>query len=531
MKNVVIGLYGPALDRGQGANRWHNWRPSLSVCQHEELLIHRFDLLLEEKFNKAAQVLIRDIHHVSPETKVVTHPIQWNHPWDFQEVYGVLHDFAKGYGFDPDKENYLIHITTGTHVAQICEFLLTESLYFPGKLLQTSPPKHDKPLDPGSFQIIDLDLSKYDRIAMRFKQQIRDDISFLKSGIKTKNKKFNQLIERIEHVASRTLDPILLMGPTGAGKSHLARRIFELKKAHRKIKGDFVEVNCATIRGDGAMATLFGHTKGAFTGAVQTRAGLLKTAHKGILFLDEVGELGIEEQSMLLRAIEEKRFLPVGADQETNSDFQLLCGTNRDLQDQVGMGQFREDLLARINLWTFALPGLKDRPEDIEPNMKYELDRYARNTGAHVRFSKEAKKHFLSFCVSHQALWKANFRDLIGAITRMATLAPGGRICEDVVEEEIQRLLQSWQGKPKTQGTDLLERLVSTEKIDKLDEFDRPQLAHAIRICAESKNLSEAGRKLHNISRTKKARPNDADRLRKYLAKFDISWNDISNMV
>lgn len=230
---------------------------------------------------------------------------------------------------------------------------------------------------------------------------------------------------------------------------------------------------------------------------------------------------------MLLRAIEEKKFLPVGSDKEVSSDFQLICGTNRDLQANVDNGQFREDLLARINLWTFHLPGLKDRSEDIEPNIQYELDRYASNAGTHVRFNKEAQKRFLSFCTSGQALWKSNFRDLIGAITRMATLAPGGRICEDIVEEEIQRLQKSWESVKQDDKTDILDRFLDREKLAQIDEFDRPQLAHVINICSKSKSLSEAGRLLFNVSRTQKARSNDADRLRKYLSRFDIFWKDI----
>jgi transcriptional regulatory protein RtcR len=114
-----------------------------------------------------------------------------------------LHDFAKAYTFDQDKEEYLVHITTGTHVAQICLYLLTESNYLPAKLLQTSPSAGKKKDDDvsGEYRIIDLDLSKYDRIAMRFKQEMDDDITFLKSGIETRNKAFNALIERIEKVA------------------------------------------------------------------------------------------------------------------------------------------------------------------------------------------------------------------------------------------------------------------------------------------------------------------------------------------
>jgi transcriptional regulatory protein RtcR len=103
---------------------------------------------------------------------------------------------------------------------------------------------------------------------------------------------------------------------------------------------------------------------------VQERAGLLRAANNGMLFLDEIGELGLDEQAMLLRALEEKTFLPLGSDKEAHSDFQLICGTNRDLHAAVREGRFREDLLARIHLWTFVLPGLRDRREDIEPNLQ-----------------------------------------------------------------------------------------------------------------------------------------------------------------
>src|SRR5206468_12438916 len=149
----------------------------------------------------------------------------------------------------------------------------------------------------------------------------------------------------------------------GAGKSLLAKRIYELKKNRRAVEGAFVEVNCATVRGDAAMSALFGHVKGAFTGAQKDRPGLLRAADTGVLFLDEVGELGLDEQAMILRAIEEKKFLPVGADRESSSDFQLIAGTNKELGAAVAAGAFRDDLFARLNLWTFSLPALRDRPD------------------------------------------------------------------------------------------------------------------------------------------------------------------------
>ncbi len=196
------------------------------------------------------------------------------------------------------------------------------------------------------------------------------------------------------------------------GNSRLARRIYELKKARRQIEGPFVEVNCATLRGDATMSALFGHTKGAFTGAVKDRPGLLKTAEGGVLFLDEVGELGPDEQAMLLRAVEEKAFLPVGADEEVRSTFQLICGSNRDLSAEVRRGNFREDLLARIHLWTFRLPGLRNRTEDIEPNLNYELDQFAGVTGKRITFNKEARQRFLDFTTGPGVLSLGSFRDL-----------------------------------------------------------------------------------------------------------------------
>ena len=246
-----------------------------------------------------------------------------------------------------------------------------------------------------------------------------------------------------------------------------------------------------------------------------------------MLFLDEIGELGLDEQSMLLRAIEEKTFLPMGSDKEVQSDFQLICGTNRDLLIDAQNGRFRADLLSRINLWTFTLPGLKERPEDIEPNLKYELDHFAERNNTRVTFSKEAQSRFLAFATSPEALWSANFRDLNGAVTRMATLAPGGRVTTQVVEDEICRLKGSWRT-TQLQGEDsIVEEIIGPDAFQKLDRFERVQLADVLNVCRQSKNLSEAGRKLFAVSREQKRKTNDADRLRKYLNKYKIGWEEI----
>jgi transcriptional regulatory protein RtcR len=296
------------------------------------------------------------------------------------------------------------------------------------------------------------------------------------------------------------------------------------------VRGDFVEVNCATLRGDQAMSALFGHARGAFTGAAAARAGLLRAADRGVLFLDEIGELGLDEQAMLLRAIEERRFLPVGSDTEVASDFQLLAGTNADLPAAVGAGRFRADLLARIDLWTFSLPGLATRREDIAPNLDYELERVAARSGRRVTINREARERFLAFAEGPDAPWLGNFRDLSAAVERMATLAPSGRIGPADVDEEIDRLRAAWEGSGAGRAADdPLAALLPREQLATLDLFDRLQLGAIVEVSRKSRSLSAAGRELFAVSRQAKASPNDADRLRKYLARFGLTWHDIAS--
>ena len=545
MEKVVIGFLGTTLDRRGKGGRWEKWRPTVAVCQHEDLLVSRFHLLYNSRDLGLAEQIRDDIAAVSPETQVVLDRLEFRNPWDFEEVFSGLLDYSHAFRFDRAKEDYLLHITTGTHVAQICMFLLTEAGFFPAKILQTGPGRRNAP--PGSFDIIDLDLSRYDCIARRFAQQMKDDISFLKSGISTRNADFNRLILEVEKVTLRSCAPILLMGPTGAGKSRLARQIYALRKQHEMLptpvgrppgqrcgsppgglrgSGPFVEVNCAMLRGDMAMSTLFGHRKGAFTGATGDRAGLLQAADGGILFLDEIGELGPDEQAMLLRAVEDRRYLPIGSDQEVESTFQLISGTNRDLRQEVASGRFREDLLARIKFWSFRLPGLAERREDIEPNIAFELQRRSREVGKPVSFSAEARKAFLGFATSREALWPANFRDLNGSIARMAILADGNRIGTEDVGKEVARLQAEWKADPEGEfpkrgrwaprqdgeAAHEIADLIGEQASTALDLFDRVQLEEVISTCRSSSSLADAGRRLFSESRKQRRQVNDSDR-------------------
>lgn len=534
-KNIVFSFLGNVLDqRGKGKKRWTRWRPTIDICNHPEWPIYRLELIYHTQDRKLLEEIILDIKTIAPDTQVNPIPVQIQDPWDFEEVYTCLLDIAKNYTFNNEQENYYLNITTGTHVMQICWFLLAESRFYPARLLQSSPPARpsaspenlaaepiaNPPLCPsGQINIIDLNLNRYDQILTRFQQYANQATELLKSGIATKNRHYNQLISEIEQVASRSHAPILLCGPTGAGKSFLARQIYRLKLNQHQITGQFVEINCATLSSDNAMSTLFGHIKGAYTGASLGRNGLLRQADNGVLFLDEIGELGLDEQAILLKAIEEKQFYPLGADKLVSSNFQLIAGTNKDLKQAIIRGTFREDLYARINLWSYQLPGLAERKEDIEPNIDFELARFAQEYGTMPRFNQQSRDRYIQFATSAMATWPGNFRELTASITRMATLSIQGNITQEQVENEIRRLQIHWQ------QVTLSDALIPAE----IDEFDRYQLEKVIEVCRKSRTLSEAGRYLFAVSRAQKQRANDADRLKKYLAKFDLSWEQIKD--
>ncbi|MGJ8584302.1 MAG: RNA repair transcriptional activator RtcR [Marinosulfonomonas sp.] len=521
MDNVVIGFLGTQLDAGKRDRRW---RPTISLTAHDHFQVDRLEILYDQKFSRLAHRVKHEIEHGSADTEVLLHRMDLKNPWDFQEVYGKLFDFARSYGFDEDRENYYVHLTTGTHVAQICWFLLTESHHVPARLVQTGPPLAGA-TDP-SLDVIDLDLSRYNILQQRFDQLSREHSDQLKAGIETRNAEYNAVIDRVELVASASDEPILLLGETGTGKTELAERIYELKLDRRRVKGRMVHVNCATLNGPDALAALFGQRRSYLGAAGSERGGLLREADGGVLFLDEVDELGLNAQSILLHAIETGRFYPLGSDHEVSSRFHVIAGANRDLRGLAAEGRFRPDLLARLNMWSFRLPALRDRREDIEVNLAYELSRSERVLGQQVGFNADARARYLRFARDPATMWPGNFRDFSGSVRRLCTLAPRGRITRAMVEAEIKTLQLDWGASQSDADMRLVADLLG-ERSAEIDPFDIVQLAQVVRVCRSSSSLSAAGRSLFAMSRARRKTQNDADRLRKYLQKFDLDWEMI----
>lgn len=208
---------------------------------------------------------------------------------------------------------------------------------------------------------------------------------------------------------------VLITGETGTGKELFASAIH--KNSHRSAMR-FVVVDCATLPETLVESILFGHEKGAFTGADKTHEGLIRQADGGTLFLDEVGELPPSIQKAFLRALQERRFRPLGGQQEVTSDFRLVAATNRDLDEMVNEGRFRKDLLYRLHSFRIDLPGLKERPEDIRELAMYQINRRSKHYGTGI---KGVSPEFLEALTAYH--WPGNVRELLNALERAIVAA------------------------------------------------------------------------------------------------------------
>ncbi|MDP6112541.1 MAG: sigma-54 dependent transcriptional regulator [Planctomycetota bacterium] len=223
--------------------------------------------------------------------------------------------------------------------------------------------------------------------------------------------------EAIDQVAPTNVT-VLILGETGTGKELVAEAIH--KRSPRK-EGPFIKLNCSTLSENLLESELFGHEKGAFTGASEQRRGKFEDAHKGTLFLDEVGEISGPTQVKLLRFLQEQAFERVGGNDTIHVDVRLLAATNQNLDAQIEAGDFRQDLYYRLNVITIELPPLRERKGDIPPLVQFFVDRYTRKNSKPVRWIHPSVIRALS-----QYNWPGNIRELENVIERSVVLAEGG---------------------------------------------------------------------------------------------------------
>ena len=235
---------------------------------------------------------------------------------------------------------------------------------------------------------------------------------------------FRRVLETA-YLAARSDIPILILGPSGSGKEVVAQLI--QRWSQRKDR-PFIVANCAGLPESIVESELFGHIKGAFTGAHTERLGYFRAAQGGTLFLDEIGDLPLPVQAKLLRALETGEIVPVGSERPIRVDFRLLAATNRDLKALVASGQFREDLLFRINAVELTVPPLKDRPEEILPLAEFFARRFTQRP---VRFSPQAAGCLLAYS------WPGNVRQLRNAIQRACLLSRGEIILPEHLPPDV----------------------------------------------------------------------------------------------
>jgi two-component system NtrC family response regulator len=247
------------------------------------------------------------------------------------------------------------------------------------------------------------------------KKVLKTPLAIDRSGIIGSSPKLQMCLTLMAHAAKSDTD-VLIKGETGTGKELFARAIH-----HNSARAayPFVVVDCTALPKHLAESELFGHTKGAFTGADKQHDGLIRQANGGTLFLDEVGELPLDLQKTFLRVLEERRYRPVGSNRELESNFRLVSATNRDLDAEVEQGRFRNDLLFRLGAFFLELPTLRERIRDIEEIAAYYVERICRSCGGEA---KSMSEEFLALL--HRYPWPGNVRELVSVLERAIVVEP-----------------------------------------------------------------------------------------------------------
>src|SRR5271165_1025833 len=248
---------------------------------------------------------------------------------------------------------------------------------------------------------------------------------FRPSGTSRAMRAVHRLIEQVAPCDSN----VLILGESGTGKEMVARHIHELSG---RAGHPFVPVNCGAIPADLLESELFGHEKGAVTGALSTRVGRFEFAEGGTLFLDEIGDMSLQMQVKLLRVLQERSFERVGSNRTIRCDVRIIAATHRDLEAAISDGRFREDLYYRLNVFPVQMPPLRERLEDLPVLIDFLIDRQTQNAGKRIRIAPDALE-----CLARNP-WPGNVRELSNLLERLAILFPGQQIAADDLPSRYQ---------------------------------------------------------------------------------------------
>lgn len=410
-------------------------------------------------------------------SKVDLFDIELKSPVDYDAIYAEVSKNLKEARLPRDEVELTFHLSPGTPAMAVIWIILARTR-FPAHLIQTTRDKGV--LDVRFFTDVT------DAFLPEFLQRSGERIERLAVGPAEAAPEFSKIIHRSREVAEQierarrvaALDvPVLVLGETGTGKELFAAAIHAASQRSNKA---FLAVNCGAIAPELANSELFGHVKGAFTGAATARDGHFVKAEGGTLFLDEIGDLPAETQVRLLRALQEQEVTPLGTSQPIKVNVRIVAATHRDLAADVASGRFREDLFHRLAVGILRLPPLRDRDGDVE----LLLETFLEKINAESRGRPEAQEKNISVAARRFLLsqtWPGNIRELYHTLLRAAIWSKGPTITEQDAQAavlQIHRKQDNVLGRPLAQGFDL-QRL--------LDDVSRDYIARALKQTGDRK--------------------------------------------
>ncbi|MBW7876135.1 MAG: sigma 54-interacting transcriptional regulator [Candidatus Cloacimonetes bacterium] len=385
----------------------------LSIRSFDHIFL--FDSPVTGEITRNAKDAINALH---PECKVHILSMKLSDPTSYRDIFGGLKQHTIAIQEKYEHASFYISISSGTPQMHACWVLLAASGEIPAKILHVRPPRFvtkDFPL------VSEIDLSSDEFPSVRFKssdvkldgEEVDSASTRSQLGIVGDHPALLKALEMGAMLATSHA-PILITGETGTGKELFARYVHALSGRPR---ATFVAVNCSAIPENLVESILFGHKKGAFTGAMNDQIGKFDAANKGTLFLDELGELPLPAQAKLLRVLQDGVVEPIGQTKGHMVDVRIVAATNSGLRKQIRQGSFREDLYYRLNVGEIHLPSLRERRSDIPKLVLHILDRLNASLKRQRRLTADA----LSRLQSHN--WEGNIRDLENVIERSVRLS------------------------------------------------------------------------------------------------------------
>jgi len=437
-----FGITGPTGDIEDG--------PILALLNHRRFGEVFLLCSSDDYFERATQIKL-ECDEVEGMPRVNLMPVTIPDVIDYKGIYTTLLQAVSTVTkrYEHRNVDWRVLLDPGTPQMQTSWILLVRSGAFPAGLIQGVPPRFNN----GLYTCRDVDLSDdaFPRIlpsgdstaAERAPSFIlrEDDIkpkdspdtgnfeeALDRSDLSVRDEVTRKVFLQAWTVAQHDHYHHLILGETGTGKSELARWIHQCGPRSEK---PMQSVNCATITSAMAESMLFGHKKGAFTGAETDRPGFLRSADGGVLFLDEIGELTLELQARLLHVLDDGTFYPMGSDNPVKADVVIIAATNRDLKEMVEKGTFRQDLYSRLSMIPLTMPPLRDRPEDLSAIIRNSLNDWNTEKSGHKFVSAEAESILKSYN------WPRNIRELQQTITRVCILTMSDGIAAEDLPSEI----------------------------------------------------------------------------------------------